>query len=130
MDQLEQDLDVNKLPQNYPCVTTSELSTADHQRKRPSESSSPSDNLRAERGSSENQKKSATEHDEVDVQVIEATSSLASSSGYISGESLERQSREAVTIAVTGGQIGPCVRTVAETTPMPDLFAQDEDGDT
>jgi len=102
-DQLKQDLDVNKLPQNYPCVTTSELSTADHQRKRPLESSSPSDNLRAERGSSENQKKSATEHDEVDVQVIEATSSLASSSGYISGESLERQSREAVTIAVTGG---------------------------
>ena len=129
MDQLEQNPDVNKVPPNYPCVTTLE-STADRPRKTPSESSSPSDNLRAERGSSENQKKSATEHDEVDVQIIETTSSLASSSGYISGESLERQSREPVTIAVTGGQIGPCVRTVAETLPMPDLFAQDEDGDT
>ena len=85
-----------------------------------------SDNLRAaakgKYGSTENRKKSAIEHDETAIQVVETTS-------CISKESLERQS-QVPTSAVTGGQAGQCVRTVAETSPMPDLFAQDEDGDT
>lgn len=128
MDQREQDsgsaLAVNKVPPNYPCVTES-TETTDRQQKRPSESSSPSDDLRCDSGSLETHKKSAIEHDETATQVM-ASSSLASSTG----ESLVRQSREFVTTTVTGGQVGQCVRTVAETSPMPDLFTQDEDGDT
>ena len=95
--------------------------------KRSSEFPSSSDNLRASEGkdkygSTKNRKKSAIEHDETALQVVETTS-------CISKESLERQS-QVPTSAVTGGQAGQCVRTVAETSPMPDLFAQDEDGDT
>ena len=137
MDELEQDvdsssaLDVNKLPPVYPCVTREESTEKpDGQRKRPSETSLlPGDE--SESGSLEkiSHKKSAIEHDESDIQVIEPTTSLAASSGYLSEESLERRSHEVVSSAASG-QVGPCVRTVAETSPMPDLFGQDEDGDT
>ena len=129
MNQLEQEINsssalgVNKLSRDdYPCVTL------EVKPKRLSEfPSSPSDNLRTSEGrgkygSAENRKKSAIEHDETAIQVVETTSCK-------SKESLERQS-QVPTSAVTGGQTGQCVRTVAETSPMPDLFAQDEDGDT
>lgn len=133
LERLEQDIDsrsaVRALP-NVSCVTRDAESTTDdydRPRKVPSEStSSPNHDdpgSANEGGSDENRKRSATEHDEAEVQVLEATSSSRN-------ESLERQSRELVTAVATGGQIGHCVRTVAETSPMPDLFAQDEDGDT
>ena len=118
-------LRINKLScDDYPCVTR------EVEPKRLSEFPSSSDNLRASEGpgkcgSAGNRKKSAIEHDETAIQAVEATS-------YISKESLERQPQVVtmVTSAVTGGQAGPCVRTAAETSPMPDLFVQDEDGDT
>ena len=94
--------------------------------------SSSSDNLREKSGSKEKSKKEATEHDEAYIVVVKASTSSAESPGLHtsteSGGTVESQSHSSTTH--TSGQSNDCVRTVAETSPMPDLFAQDDDGDT
>ena len=76
-------------------------------------------------GSKAKSKKRATEHDEADTRVIETTSSGL----LLLCDTAERQ-LEAATPTVTSGQSSDCVHTVAETYPMPNLFGQDDDGDT
>lgn len=121
-------LDANKLPPANSCVTEETTKKPDHWRIRQSLLHELPKQSRKETESGSSHKKIAIEHEELDVQDIQRTSSLASStSGYISAESLERQT---VSTSAAEGQVGDCVRTVAETSPMPDLFGQDEDGDT
>lgn len=120
-------LSTNKLPPANSCVTEETTEKPDHWRIRQSELQELSKHRPNEIESGSSHKKIAIEHEESDVQDIQRTTSLASSSsGYISAESLERQPQA----SAAEGQVGDCVRTVAETTPMPDLFGQDEDGDT
>ena len=120
-------LDTNKLPPANSCVTEETTEKPDHWRIRQSELQELSKQSPNEIESGSSHKKIAIEHEESEVQEIQRTTSLASSSsGYISAESLERQPQA----SAAEGQVGDCVRTVAETTPMPDLFGQDEDGDT
>ena len=137
MEEIEEDskssptLGTNKLPPANSCVTEETTEKSDHWRIRQSELHELSKQSPNEIESGSGHKKIATEHEESDVQDIQRTTSLASSSsGYISAESLERQPQETVSTSAAEGQVGDCVRTVAETTPMPDLFGQDEDGDT
>lgn len=138
LDQLEQDssstLEVNKTPPtDYSCVTL----TTDHERTAGrtvsaliSAASSSSDDLRKDSGSKARSKKRAIEHDEADTRVIEATSSATSSGLHLLSDTAERKSHATITPATVAGQSNYCVRTVAETSPMPDLFGQDDDGDT
>lgn len=137
MEEIEEDsnssptLDTNKLPPANSCVTEETTEKPDHWRIRQSELLELSKQSRNEIESGSSHKKIAIEHEESDVQDIKRTTSLASSSsGFISAESLERQPQETVSTSAAEGQVGDCVRTVAETSPMPDLFGQDEDGDT
>ena len=124
-------LDTNKLPPANSCVTEETTEKPDHWRIRQSELHELSKQSPNEIESGSSHKKIAIEHEESEVQEIQRTTSLASSSsGYISAESLERQPQETVSTSAAEGQVGDCVRTVAETSPMPDLFGQDEDGDT
>lgn len=80
-------------------------------------------------GSKAKSKKRAIEHDEADTRVIEATSYATSSGLLLLSDTAERQAVDTAT-PTTAGQSSDCVRTVAETCPMPDLFGQDDDGDT
>lgn len=137
MEEIEEDsnssptLDTNKLPPANSCVTEETTEKPDHWRIRQSELLELSKQSRNEIESGSSHKKIAIEHEESDFQDIKRTTSLASSSsGYISAELLERQPQETVSTSAAEGQVGDCVRTVAETSPMPDLFGQDEDGDT
>lgn len=124
-------LDTNKLPPANSCVTEETTEKPDHWRLGQSELHELSKQSPNEIESGSSHKKIAIEHEESEVQEIQRTTSLASSSsGYISAESLERQPQETVSTSAAEGQVGDCVRTVAETSPMPDLFGQDEDGDT
>lgn len=124
-------LDTNKLPPANSCVTEETTEKPDHWRIGQSELHELSKQSPNEIESGSSHKKIAIEHEESEVQEIQRTTSLASSSsGYISAESLERQPQETVSTSAAEGQVGDCVRTVAETSPMPDLFGQDEDGDT
>ena len=103
-------------------------STLSSDRKPPDASSSPIDRGKYDdNGSKAKSKKRAIEHDEADTRVIEATSSAASSGLLLLCDTAERQT---ATPTVTSGQSSYCVHTVAETSPMPDLFGQDDDGDT
>lgn len=136
MDELEQDssctLEVNKTPPiEHSCVTQS----PDHGRTVSaliSAATSSSDNLRNESESKAKARKRATEHDEGDTRVIEATSSATASGLHLLSETAERQSLATgtPTTVIAGLQSNYCVRTAAETSPMPDLFGQDDDGDT
>lgn len=128
MERLEQDscsVLVNNPPSDtdvtyYSCVTSEDdrtkglVASSDYLRK---------DSESAEKSS----KKRAIEHDEADTRIIEVGTSS-------SGESFEGRessvSSNSQTPVTTAGQANDCVRTVAETSPMPDLFAQDDDGDT
>lgn len=96
--------------------------TSSSDREPPDASSSPNT-----RGSKPKSKKRAIEHDEADSRVIEATSSAVSSGLLLLCDTAERQT---ATLSETAGQSSDCVHTVAETSPMPDLFSQDDDGDT
>lgn len=125
MDRLGHDycasLEVNKPAPptiNFSGVTT----TSSSDREPPDASSSPNT-----RGSKPKSKKRAIEHDEADSRVIEATSSAVSSGLLLLCDTAERQT---ATLSETAGQSSDCVHTVAETSPMPDLFSQDDDGDT
>lgn len=99
-------------------------------------SSSLSDDLHGKQGSKDNSKKEATEHDEADIVDVKASSSSKVISGLstlaeVCGEVADPSpSNTNVTAPHTLVQSNDCVRTVAETSPMPDLFAQDDDGDT
>lgn len=102
----------------------------------PDKSSSLSDDLHGKQGSKDNLKKEATEHDEADIVDVKASSSSTVVSGLstlakVCGEVADPSpSNTDVTAPHTLVQSNDCVRTVAETSPMPDLFAQDDDGDT
>ena len=98
----------------------------------PDKSSSLSDDLHGKQGSKDNLKKEATEHDEADIVDVKASSSSKVVSGLSTlGEVADPSpSNTNVTAPHTLVQSNDCVRTVAETSPMPDLFAQDDDGDT
>lgn len=102
----------------------------------PDKSSSLSDDLHDKQGSKDNSKKEATEHDEADIVDVKASSSSKVVSGLstlaeVCGEVADPSpSNTDVTAPHTLVQSNDCVRTVAETSPMPDLFAQDDDGDT
>lgn len=102
----------------------------------PDKSSSLSDDLHGKQGSKDNLKKEATEHDEADIVDVKASSSSTVVSGLstlakVCGEVADPSpSNTNVTAPHTLVQSNDCVRTVAETSPMPDLFAQDDDGDT
>ena len=110
-------------PTNFSCVTVPLLSD----RKSPDTSSSPNsrENKNDDNGSKAKSKKRAIEHDETDTPVKEATS--ATSGLLLLCDTAERQ---IVATSTPTGQSSDCVRTVAETSPMPDLFGQDDDGDT
>ena len=128
MDRLGQDSssspEVNKPtpPTDFRCVTTERELV----RALPDATSSP--NAR-DNGSKAKSKKRATEHDEADTRVIEETSYATPSGLLLLSDTADRQS-VAATATVTTGQSSDCVLTVAETSPMPDLFGQDDDGDT
>ena len=96
-------------------------------RKSPDTSSSPNSREKKndDNGSKAKSKKRAIEHDETDTPVKEATS--ATSGLLLLCDTAERQ---IVATSTPTGQSSDCVRTVAETSPMPDLFGQDDDGDT
>lgn len=106
---------------NVSCVTTALPS--DH--APPNASSSPNSREKKydDNGSTAKSKKRAIEHDEADTPVKGATSSGL----LLLCDTAERQT---VATATPTGQSSDCVRTVAETSPMPDLFGQDDDGDT
>ncbi|XP_068687147.1 B-cell lymphoma 3 protein homolog isoform X3 [Montipora foliosa] len=93
------------LDENNSCVTQ-QAKVADHPTESPPKATS--DNF------------CAIEHDELNES---ATREAPSQSSSVS-------STETQSYSSRSGQGGQCVRTVAETLPMPDLFAQDEDGDT
>ena len=118
MEEIEEDsnssptLDTNKLPPANSCVTEETTEKSDHWRIRQSELHELSKQSPNEIESGSSHKKIAIEHEESDVQDIQRTTSLASSSsGYISAESLERQPQA----SAAEGQVGDCVRTVAPT---------------
>ena len=96
----EEKYQASRVDENNPCVTKAS--------NYPSEirSDAASDKSRAESETTEDQEEVTTKHEEA----IERGSSIITSS-----------------LLGTGRQ---CVRTVTKTPPMPDLFAQDEDGDT
>jgi len=114
-------LEVNKpapSSTNFSGVTT----TPSSDRESPDALSSPN-----APGSKPKSKKRAIEHDEAGSRVTEATSSVVSSGLLLLCDTAERQT---ATLSETTGQSSDCVHTVAETSPMPDLFSQDDDGDT
>lgn len=121
----------NKLPSVLACVTDPIEGDSGLDK-----SSSLSDDLHGKQGSKDNSKKEATEHDEADIVDVKASSSLTVVSGLstlakVCGEVADPSpSNTNVTAPHTLVQSNDCVRTVAETSPMPDLFAQDDDGDT
>lgn len=126
MDQEEHDStrapDVIESSLDYPCVTSLEAKRS---------TKAPSDSHLAEGGSAEGQRKTADERDKREIRVTEPATCQSSSLACISGESREGlQSHRFVTSTVTAGQVGHYARTAAEISPMPDVFAQDEDGDT
>ena len=107
---------------NLSCVTTPLSSD----RKPPNVSSSPNSREKKndDNGSNAKSKKRAIEHDETDAAVKEATA--ATSGLLLLCDTAERQSTQSVAIPTPTGRSSDCVRTV----PMPDLFGQDDDGDT
>ena len=96
---------------NETCVTQ-QAKDADHPTESPPKATS--DNVRA------------IEHDELN----KSATREATCSGSSPSQSSSVSSTETQPYSSRSGQGGQCVRTVAETSPMPDLFAQDEDGDT
>lgn len=128
LDRLGQDfcssLDENKStpPTNFSCVTVTLPSDRKPRKASPPNSREKKDD---DNGSKAKSKKRAIEHDETDTPITEATSS--NSGLLLLCDTAERQS---VATSTPTGQSSDCVRTVAETSPMPDLFGQDDDGDT
>ena len=113
------EVDKSTRPTTLSCVTT--ILSSDRTSPAPDESPSPNSHEKKydDNGSKAKSKKRAIEHDEADNPVKEATSSGL----LLLCDTAERQT-------VATGQSSDCVRTVAETSPMPDLFGQDDDGDT
>ena len=105
---------------DYPCVTPLEAKKS---------TKTPCDGHLAEGGSAESQRQSAVERDKREIRVTEPATCQSSSLACISGDQSRAvvQSHRLVTSTVTAGQIG---RNYAEISPMPDVFGQDEDGDT
>lgn len=110
-------------PTDLSCVTNT--LSSDRGTPAPDASSSPNSHGKKydDNGSKAKSKKRAIEHDEADTAVKEASSSGL----LLLCDTAERQT---VATATPTGQSSDCVRTVAETSPMPDLFGQDDDGDT
>lgn len=117
----------NKLPSVLACVTDPIEGDSGLDK-----SSSLSDDLHGKQGSKANSKKEATEHDEADIVDVKASSSskVVSDLSTLGEVADPSPSNTNVTTPHTLVQSNDCVRTVAETSPMPDLFAQDDDGDT
>ncbi|XP_068731937.1 B-cell lymphoma 3 protein homolog isoform X1 [Montipora capricornis] len=99
------------LDENNSCVTQ-QAKVADHPTESPPKATS--DNF------------CAIERDELN----ESATREATCFGSSPSQSSSVSSTETQSYSSRSGQGGQCVRTVAETLPMPDLFAQDEDGDT
>lgn len=116
-----------------PCVTDLRGVGADSELDKPP---SLSDDIPRIQGSSDNSRKEATEHDEANIVGVKASSSSTvlsglSTSAVVRGEVADSSlSNTTSTTPHTLVQSNDCVRTVAETSPMPNLFAQDDDGDT
>lgn len=95
-----------------------------------------SEDLPRIQGSTDNPKKEATEHDEADIADVKASSSTTVLSDLSTSAVVRVQVADSSPSNTTSNtshtlvQSNDCVRTVAETSPMPDLFAQDDDGDT
>lgn len=109
---------------DYPCVTPLEAKKS---------TKAPSDSDLAEGGGAESQRKSAAERDKREIRVTEPATCQSSSLACISGDQSREvvQSHRLVTSTVTAGEVGRhYARTAAEISPMPDVFGQDEDGDT
>ena len=129
MDQLGSAFEVNKPPPtDRSCVTDSTDQGRPVSTLEAAASSLSSEDLRKNNRSKEKSKKRAIEHDEADSRVIGATSSPTSPGLQLLSDTAERHSQ--ATATSTSGQSNDCVRTVAQTSPMPDLFGQDDDGDT
>ena len=132
MDQLGQEsgsaLEANKQPPDRSCVTHSFDKGRPVSTLEVASSSLSSEDLRKNNGSKEKSRKRAIEHDEADSRVTETTSSPTSPGLQLLSDTAERHSQ--ATATSTTGQSNDCVRTVAQTSPMPDLFGQDDDGDT
>lgn len=107
---------------NFSCVTVTLPSDRKPWKASPPNSREKKDD---DNRSKEKSKKRAIKHDETDTPITEATSS--NSGLLLLCDTAERQS---VATSTPTGQSSDCVRTVAETSPMPDLFGQDDDGDT